>query len=76
MNISIKRSVMEQNVRQHKAVPDLELGHDVGYGIVSGGLYDVSLEFGGLREILVLHRLLQLELRGRRRRSDSSDWFD
>jgi len=51
---------MEQNVRQHKAVLDLELGHDVGCGVVSGGLYDVPLEFGGLHEILLLnHKMMK-----------------
>lgn len=47
---------------QHKAVLDLEINHDVSYNVVSGGLYDVPLEFGGLHEILILHCLLQLKL--------------
>lgn len=53
---------MKQEIR---LITDLELGHDVGDSVVSGGLEDGPLELGGLGEVLVLHRLLQLELRGR-----------
>ena len=67
--------VIKQDGRHITAATNLQLGHDVGNGVAAGGLEDGPLELGGLGEVLVLHRLLQLELRGQGR-SVSSDWFD
>ena len=67
--------VIKQDGRHITAATNLQLGHDVGNGVAAGGLEDGPLEFGSLGEVLVLHRLLQLELRGQGR-SVSSDWFD